>query len=381
MWKSKSEGAIYQVDQMSGQGRTARVFRAVRQDSRGHSRQTVALKILRDETSVPWLRREFETLAKVDSRYCVRVLGWENLREGSALVLEWIDGVNLLELARGWELEADLVEEIIAQVQEGLRALSRCGLHHGDLSPTNILIDKTGMVKIVDFGTLPPSAGVFHGTPRYMAPELWEGVSANLSSDLFALGLIQYDLQTSFQRWRRPAASSHRSVEEVRTIAQSHASPLLDMCASRRHMLDLRSLKERQERLAMGVKHIQASRTSVLMRTLIQAGELTALSWLRRLFMSVAVITIAAMAPGRAQAPLLEPNELPSACLRVRSLHWIHLSIDNQDIGYAPKEVKYLKSGMHEIRWRSHRSAGQKRIFLRPGRCIELRDVDFGLPH
>jgi len=384
MKELKAEGAIYKVVKFIGQGRTARVFRAIRKDSKGHSRQVVALKILKNETAVPWLRREFETLARVDSPYCVRVLGWENLSEGSsALVLEWVEGITLFELARDWKLDSDLIDEVMAQVQEGLRALDRCGLHHGDLSPVNILIDTAGMVRIVDFGAIPPQSGVVHGTPQYIAPEVWAGATPNLKSDLFALGLIEYDLRTSFERWRIHDDLEGPVIdwrEQNLMLAQSLNSPLTRLGPDAREMRPIVPRPELQRRLALGVKKVMEFRRSSLVRTQVQKERLDWHYLVRRASVVILILmtmAVTAAAPVRAQAPLDMANE--SACLRVRSVHWIHVSLNGKDLGYAPIFLKNLKPGWHELAWRSHFSSGQRSIFLQPGRCLQLRDSDFNL--
>lgn len=385
MWELKSEGAIYKVDKLSGQGKTARVFRAIRQDSKGHSRQIVALKILKNESAIPWLRREFETLARVDSPYCVRVLSWENLSEGSALVLEWVEGITLFDLARDWMLDSDLIDEVIAQVQEGLRALDRCGLHHGDLSPVNILIDTAGTVRIVDFGAIPPESGVVHGTPQYVAPEIWAGDKPNLQSDLFALGLIEHDLRTSFERWRIQSDVDESTVEmrdQILALAQSLNSPLTCLEPQARCMRDLVPRQELQKRLALGVKKVMEFRRSGLIETQMQRRKVDISYLVRRASAAVFIlmtIAVTAAAPVRAQAPLEPTVPLELACLRVRSLHWIGVSLDGHDLGYAPILLKNLTPGRHELEWRTQFSTGRMSIFLKPGRCLQLSDPDFNL--
>lgn len=384
MRELKAEGAIYKFEKFSGQGKTARVFRAIRQDSKGHSRQVVALKILKNETAIPWLRREFETLARVDSPYCVRVLGWENLSDGSsALVLEWVEGITLLDLARDWKLDAALIDEVIAQVQEGLRALERCGLHHGDLSPVNILIDTAGMVRIVDFGTIPPRSGVVHGTPQYLAPEIWSGATPNLKSDLFALGLIEFDLRTSFERWRIQDDIEGSAVdwsEQNLLLAQTLNSPLTCLEPESRQMRPLIPSRELQARLALGVKRVMEFRRSGLIRTQVHKRRVDMRSLVRRASVAALIlltIAVTAAAPVRAQAPLDTADE--TACLRVRSVHWIQVSLNGHNLGYAPIFLKNLRPGWHELAWSSHFSMGRKSIFLPPGRCLRLSDSDFNL--
>ncbi len=386
MKELRSEGAVYKIDRFSGQGKTARVYRAIRQDSKGLSHQVVALKILKNESAIPWLRREFEALARVDSPHCVRVLGWENLSEGSALVLEWVEGVTLFELARDWRLDSDLIDEVVAQVQEGLRALGRCGIHHGDLSPVNILIDTTGTVRLVDFGALPPESGVVHGTPQYVAPEVWMGSKPDGRADLFSLGLIEHDLRTSFERWRCYCAtdSMDKIREQIFELAHSLDSSLTRLDPDAREMLPLVPRRERQLRLALGVKRAMEFKNAEMIRTQVLTSQTDFAHWARRVSAAVLIlmtIAVTAVAPVRAQAPIdsaTTPGLMEEpACLRVRSLRWVRIFLDHQELGYAPILLKNLKPGRRELEWRTQVSSGRMTIVLHPGRCLQLADRDF----
>ena len=202
----KSESSSYQLENCLGEGLSSRVYRAKRYDSRGHSEQIVVLKILKNQKQVEWLRQEFTALSRLDSQYCVRVLNWENLDLGPALVLEYIEGISLFDLLFQGCLEDFLVDEIIAQVQLGLLALERADRFHGDLNLKNIMIDKNGCVKLIDFASFYASPSEHTnkinevvGTPQYLAPELWQGEKKSSQSDLFALGLIEIDLKQGLQ--------------------------------------------------------------------------------------------------------------------------------------------------------------------------------------
>ena len=177
-----------------GEGLSANVFRGVREDSRGFVQQHVAVKITKSAGEAGCLRREFETLLQVQSPHLVRVFAWDDHGDQSMLSMEYIDGVALSQLVSSCLLDERGVEEIITQVQEGLRALAAKNLEHGDLSPGNILIDRQGVVKLIDFANPERGSGIAHGTPPYMAPEVWSGEAPTIKSDLFALALLQHDL-------------------------------------------------------------------------------------------------------------------------------------------------------------------------------------------
>ena len=202
MKQIKSESSIYKLENCIGEGLSSCVYRAIRFDSRGHSKQQVVLKILKNQNQVAWLRQEFEALSKIDSKYCVRLLAWENLKLGSALVLEYIEGITLFDLLMNSQIDAGMVSEILAQVQLGLTALEQAGRIHGDLNLKNIMLDKEGGVKLIDFATSnigPSNSNEIVGTPQYLAPEIWAGATRTIKSDLFSLGLIAMDLMFGIQ--------------------------------------------------------------------------------------------------------------------------------------------------------------------------------------
>jgi serine/threonine protein kinase len=140
-----SEASSYRVVRWLGEGLTSVVCLAEREDSRGHSAQRVALKILKSETKLQWLRREFDVLRAVESPHCVRVLAWENIPgHGPALVMDAIEGATLEELASHRPFSEVEAQEVARQLQEGLTALRAAGACHGDVSPRNALLDESG---------------------------------------------------------------------------------------------------------------------------------------------------------------------------------------------------------------------------------------------
>ena len=155
MKRWRAQKVYYDIERLLGMGLTSEVYKAFRQDSQGWTKHKVALKIIRSKNDVQVLKREFENLSQVRSKYCVRVLAWENLPKGPALVLEYIDGVTLDQVLKTYKLSKDLAEEIFSQICLGLKALHRSQVIHGDLNLKNIMINKEGVIKIIDFGVAP----------------------------------------------------------------------------------------------------------------------------------------------------------------------------------------------------------------------------------
>lgn len=123
------------------------------------------------------------------------------------IVTEFVDGQTLAQ----WMIDhpqpdIETVRRIVEQIAKGLRAFHRLEMLHQDLRPENIMIDSSGTVKIIDFGstmvagiteitTLPTQCDIL-GTAQYSAPEYFLGEGGTTQSDLFSLGVITYQMLT-----------------------------------------------------------------------------------------------------------------------------------------------------------------------------------------
>ena len=218
----RTGSAIYRCSRELGKGQTATVYHAVREDSEGHTRQVVALKVLNHPDFVQSLRHEFDVLMKMgansDANTCAKVLSWENVLDGDvavqALVLEWIEGASLIELHRAGVLRPEWADEIARQVEVGLKELESNGLYHGDISPSNVMIDRRGRVRLIDFATDNKAPS---GTMNYVPPERWAGAPLSIETDIFALGLLHYDLQTEFTDTEIAESESQRRALRLST--------------------------------------------------------------------------------------------------------------------------------------------------------------------
>ncbi len=123
------------------------------------------------------------------------------------VVTEFVEGQTLTQwMIDNPKPDLETVRGIVEQIAKGLRAFHRKEMLHQDLRPENIMIDKTGTVKIIDFGsvrvagvaeTRPQDAGEdILGTAQYTAPEYFLGENGSMQSDLFSLGVIAYQMLT-----------------------------------------------------------------------------------------------------------------------------------------------------------------------------------------
>ncbi len=116
------------------------------------------------------------------------------------LSMEYVDGEDLASLLRRiGRLPQDKALDIARQLCAGLAAAHGKGVLHRDLKPANVMIDGRGRARIMDFGLAiaeNDAAEQTGGTPAYMAPEQFAGKGASVQSDLYALGLVLYELYT-----------------------------------------------------------------------------------------------------------------------------------------------------------------------------------------
>ena len=196
-----------------------RIIRELHASSRSHiylasdteSDALVAIKVpsidLRDNPD--YLKRfmmEEWVARRIDSPHVLKPCLQSRKRNYLYVATEFVDGQTLAQ----WMIdhpapELETVRGIVEQIAMGLRAFHRKEMLHQDLRPANIMIDKTGTVKIIDFGAT-RIAGVSEvapdvdddilGTAQYTAPEYFRGESASARSDMFSLGVIAYQMLT-----------------------------------------------------------------------------------------------------------------------------------------------------------------------------------------
>ena len=134
------------------------------------------------------------------------------------LTMEYIDGEDLASLLRRiGRLPADKALDIARQLCAGLAAAHERGVIHRDLKPANVMLDGRGKVRIADFGLAVVAHGTATpgdraGTPAYMAPEQLAGAPLSVQSDIYALGLVLYEVFTG-----RPLLDA-RTLDELRSM-------------------------------------------------------------------------------------------------------------------------------------------------------------------
>src|SRR5213595_2180206 len=177
---------------------------------RAHDRlleRRVALKVLHeqytsDEDYVERFRREARAVAQLTHPNIVTVIDRGEQDGRQFIVFEYVDGMNLKELVEHeGPLDPREAIELALQVARGLSFAHEQGLVHRDVKPQNVLIDADGRAKVTDFGiarTLDvdgmTQTGTVLGTSNYIAPEQASGQRVDAHSDVYALGVVLYEL-------------------------------------------------------------------------------------------------------------------------------------------------------------------------------------------
>ncbi|HSC29254.1 MAG TPA: serine/threonine-protein kinase, partial [Vicinamibacterales bacterium] len=165
--------------------------------------QAVALKFLppevdRDPARLTQLHTEVRMARQVAHPNVCRVYDIDEVEGHTFLSMEYVDGEDLSSLLkRIGRFPEDRALEIARQACAGLAAAHERGVVHRDFKPANVMLDGTGKVRITDFG-LAGVAGeaIRAGTPAYMAPEQIAGREVTVRSDIYALGLVLYEVFT-----------------------------------------------------------------------------------------------------------------------------------------------------------------------------------------
>lgn len=191
----------FQLESIIGTGAMGTVFQAKRVD--GQFDQTVAIKILRslvlDSTMKDFFKRERQILAKLNHPNIARLYdGGFTESERPFFTMEYVSGKNLLDYCQDNQLDLMGRLKLFLQVCSAVQYAHQNLIVHLDLKPQNIIVNKDGQVKLLDFGVskiLEDSEdGTGSFTLAYASPEQIEKKDAGTQSDIYSLGLILFEL-------------------------------------------------------------------------------------------------------------------------------------------------------------------------------------------
>jgi serine/threonine-protein kinase len=230
----------YRIIGLLGRGGMGEVYRA--DDLK--LGQPVALKFLpkglgQDPARMERFYAEVRIARQVSHPNVCRVYDIGELEGQHYLSMEYVDGEDLASLQkRIGRLPNDKALEIARQLCAGLAAAHDKGVVHRDLKPANVMLDGRGRARITDFGLAVAvhevTEGELSGTPAYMAPEQLEGKGASVQSDIYALGLVLYELYTGRKAFEATTLSElKRKRQEETPVALSELTRDVDPIVDR----------------------------------------------------------------------------------------------------------------------------------------------------
>jgi serine/threonine protein kinase len=229
----------YTLNEEVGEGGFAHVFRATDEVTK----RNVALKVLKeayteDPQVIERWNREVFAIASLESPHVVTMYDFGLSDENYFISMEYLEGPTLREVIKEPVWEAEEVRRVIGQIAQGLSVAHRRGILHRDLKPENIKLlkgeDGHTHVKVLDFGfaklaeleqeigTRPVTrVGTAFGTPHYMSPEQALGKNPDQYLDLYALGVITYEILAG----RRPFGGKTPQ-EVMRAVVSKPMDPI-----------------------------------------------------------------------------------------------------------------------------------------------------------
>ncbi len=218
----------YVLVSLLGRGGMGEVWVAERRD--GQFEQRVALKLLRRGMDSEGIRRRFvqerQVLARLEHPHIARLLDGGTADGRPYFVLELVDGRPITEFAREHHLMLDDRLRLVAACCDAVDAAHRRLVVHRDIKPSNVLVTKEGEVKLLDFGIaklLSPDAEAAEFTraeervltPNYAAPEQILGEPVTTATDVYALGVMLYELVTGAPPHDRRSSSAAQLASQV----------------------------------------------------------------------------------------------------------------------------------------------------------------------
>lgn len=193
----------YNCEYLISKGGMGEVYLGSLKGEAGFNKQVVIKLIKAEYASNGTLRKQFvkeATLsAKLSHQNVIQVFDFGFEEDRPYLIMEYVEGVTLREIIdSGIAISESMVASILLQILIGLEEAYNNNIIHRDLSPSNILINKNGVVKIADFGLAKqesePESREIWGKLDYIAPEVINGERADYLSDLYSIGKVGKEL-------------------------------------------------------------------------------------------------------------------------------------------------------------------------------------------
>jgi serine/threonine protein kinase len=326
----------YEIVEELGRGGMGRVYRA--EDKK--IKEEVALKLINpeiasDRRTIERFENELKIARKIRHK---NVCGMYDLGEENGIyyiLMEYVPGEDLKSLIRRvHRLDIGTAIAIAKQVCDGLSEAHRLGIVHRDLKPNNIMIDKEGNARIMDFGIArsPATKGitgkeVMVGTPEFMSPEQVEAKDIDRRTDIYSLGIVLYEMTTGrlpFEADTPFAVGVKQKSEEPRNPRELNAQipdgldNLILKCLEKDRENRFKNAREVRSELERIEKAIPTAKLAASRKRPLTSKEITVTFGLKKLFIPtlllicVVVIGLAIWQPWKRKIPETIALEKPS---------------------------------------------------------------------
>jgi serine/threonine protein kinase/tetratricopeptide (TPR) repeat protein len=320
----------YQIIEELGKGGMGRVYKA--HDTK--IKEKIALKLIKpeiakDKKTIERFSNELRLARKIRHK---NVCGMFDLGEEKGthyITMEFVPGEDLRSSIRRFgQLPIGKSVSIAAQICDGLAEAHRLGVVHRDLKSNNIMIDKDGNVRIMDFGIARSleakgitGAGVMIGTPEYMSPEQVEGKEIDQRSDIYSLGVILYEMvtgrvpfegDTPFTIGIKHKSEIPKSPKELNTQIPDDLSRVILKCLEKAKEKRYQSVAEVRSELTNIEKGIPTTEKTIPERKPLTSREITVTFGMKKvlipalIFIAVVIIAVVAwlVLPKKETTPL-----------------------------------------------------------------------------
>ncbi len=233
----------YKVESFLNQGGMGTIYKA----TQIRLKRPVAIKIMHRDMGKDYdfetrFEREAQSMAKLNHPNIVNVIDFgEAGSEYLYIVMELIDGVDLMELIRSGQMTQEMAFGLLPQICDALQFAHEHGIIHRDIKPSNIMLTNCGRVKIADFGLAKRSdtefsfltrPGTGMGTPDYAAPEQFDpNAPIDHRADIYSLGVMIYQMITGLLprgSWKPPSERGLVSPQWDKIISRAMQSDPAD---------------------------------------------------------------------------------------------------------------------------------------------------------
>jgi len=304
----------YQIIEELGKGGMGKVYRAV--DKKLN--EEVAIKLIKpeiatDKMTIQRFSNELKLARKIVHKNIGRMYELMDDKGTHFITMEYVPGEDLKSfIRRAAPLSTARTLSIAKQMCEGLAEAHQLGVIHRDLKPQNIMIDKQGSARIMDFGIARSlkgkgitGAGVMIGTPEYMSPEQVEGKDVDPQSDIYSLGVILYEMvtgqvpfegDTPFTVGIKHKSEIPKDPKELNTQMPEDLSRVILKCLEKDKEKRYQSAGVLCSELEKIEKGIPTTERKIPKKKPLTSREITVTFGLRKLLIPLAVLTVVVIA-------------------------------------------------------------------------------------